>query len=103
MRPWTASRAGGLAFRSLEERLDTASAAGELVFHVFGAIAHFARRLIVERTRDSLAAARARGKVPGRPKLDEEKLASALKLVEAGVRPTQTAAQLGFGRSTLYL
>ena len=92
----------GLAFRSLEERLDTASAAGELVFHVFGAIAHFERRLIVERTRDGLAAARARGKVPGRPKLDEEKLASALKLIEAGVRPTQAAAQLGLGRSTLY-
>jgi len=41
----------GLEFRSLEERLDTASAAGELVFHVFGAIAHFERRLIAERTR----------------------------------------------------
>ncbi|PAX08866.1 recombinase family protein [Sphingomonas lenta] len=92
----------GLAFRSLEERLDTSSAAGELVFHVFGAIAHFERRLIVERTRDGIAAARARGKVPGRPPLDEEKLASALKLVEAGLTPTQAARQLGLGRSTLY-
>ena len=55
----------GLAFRSLEEQLDTASVAGELVLHSFGAIAHFERRLIVERTRDSVAAARARGKVPG--------------------------------------
>ena len=42
-----------------------ASAAGELVFHVFGAIAHFERRLIIERTRDGIAAARARGKRPG--------------------------------------
>lgn len=92
----------GLAFRSLEERLDTSSAAGELVFHVFGAIAHFERRLIVERTRDGIAAARARGKVPGRPPLDEEKLASALKLVQAGLTPTQAARQLGLGRSTLY-
>lgn len=71
-------KARGLAFRSLEERLDTSSAAGELVFHVFGAIAHFERRLIVERTRDGIAAARARGKVPGRPTLDADKLASAL-------------------------
>ncbi|WP_375429427.1 recombinase family protein [uncultured Sphingomonas sp.] len=92
----------GLAFRSLEERLDTASAAGELVFHVFGAIAHFERRLIVERTRDGLSAARARGKVFGRPPLDQEMLASALKLIEAGVRPAQAAKQLGLGRSTLY-
>jgi DNA invertase Pin-like site-specific DNA recombinase len=95
-------KARGLAFRSLEERLDTSSAAGELVFHVFGAIAHFERRLIVERTRDGIAAARARGKVPGRPTLDADKLASALKLIEAGVRPAQAAKQLGLGRSTLY-
>ncbi len=37
---------------SLEERIDTTSAAGELVFHVFGAIAHFERRLISERTKE---------------------------------------------------
>jgi DNA invertase Pin-like site-specific DNA recombinase len=95
-------KAAKLAFRSLEEGLDTSSAAGELVFHVFGAIAHFERRLIVERTRDGIAAARARGKVPGRPTLDPDKLASALKLIEAGVRPAQAAKQLGLGRSTLY-
>lgn len=92
----------GLGFRSLEEGLDTGSAAGELVFHVFGAIAHFERRLIVERTQDGIAAARARGKVPGRPPLDAETRASALKLVEAGVRPAQVAKQLGLGRSTVY-
>lgn len=95
-------KARQLAFRSLEEKLDTASAAGELVFHVFGAIAHFERRLIVERTRDGIAAARARGKKPGRPELDQEKLASALKLIEAGVSPTLAAMQLGLGRSTIY-
>jgi DNA invertase Pin-like site-specific DNA recombinase len=55
-----------------------------------------------ERTRDGIAAARARGKVPGRPTLDIDKLASALKLIEAGVRPAQAAKQLGLGRSTLY-
>ena len=95
-------KARGLAFRSLEERLDTASAAGELVFHVFGAIAHFERRLIVERTRDGISAARARGKRPGRPPLDADKLASALTLIQAGQRPAQAAKQLGLGRSTLY-
>jgi len=95
-------RAKGLEFRSLEERLDTGSAAGELVFHVFGAIAHFERRLIAERTRDGIRAARARGKVPGRPGLDQEKLASAIALVEGGLSPTRAAKQLGLGRSTLY-
>jgi DNA invertase Pin-like site-specific DNA recombinase len=56
----------GIALLSPEERIDTNSAAGELVFHVFGAIAHFERRLIAERTKDGIAAARAKGKHPAR-------------------------------------
>ncbi len=95
-------KARGLGFRSLEERLDTVSASGELVFHVFGAIAHFERRLIVERTRDGVAAARARGKRPGRPPLDEEKLQAALTLIRGGLSPSTAARQVGLGRSTLY-
>ena len=87
---------------SLEEKIDTSSAAGELVFHVFGAIAHFERRLISERTKDGIAAARLKGKVPGRPGLNPETLDSAIKLVESGVSPTNTAKQLHIGRSTLY-
>jgi len=55
-------RGQGIALLSLEEKIDTSSAAGELIFHVFGAIAHFERRLISERTRDGIAAARAKGK-----------------------------------------
>ncbi len=50
---------------SLEERIDTTSAAGELIFHVFGAIAHFERRLISERTKDGIQAARMKGKKTG--------------------------------------
>ena len=46
---------------SLEERIDTTSAAGELVFHVFGAIAQFERRLISQRTKEGLATARKHG------------------------------------------
>ncbi len=95
-------KARGLGFRSLEERLDTVSASGELVFHVFGAIAHFERRLIIERTRDGVAAARARGKRPGRPPLDEEKLQAALTLIRGGLSPSAAARQVGLGRSTLY-
>src|SRR5215207_9755971 len=75
----------GIALVSLEEKIDTGSAAGELVFHVFGAIAHFERRLIAERTKDGIAAARAKGKRPGRRPLDPAKAAPALKLVASGV------------------
>jgi len=92
----------GIALLSLEEKIDTSSAAGELVFHVFGAIAHFERRLIAERTKDGIAAARAKGKRPGRKPVDSEKVRAALKLVEAGLSPTAAAKQLGLGRSTVY-
>ncbi len=95
-------KANGINLISLEEKLDTSSAAGELVFHVFGAIAHFERRLISERTQDGIAAARKRGKKPGRPKLDSETILAAQKLIEAGLSPGQAAKQLGIGRSTAY-
>ena len=92
----------GIHLLSLEERLDTSSAAGELVFHVFGAIAHFERRLISERTRDGIAAARKRGRTPGRPPLDPDTVSAAQKLIEAGLSPARTAKQLGIGRATAY-
>ena len=78
-------KAHGIHLVSLEERLDTSSAAGELVFHVFGAIAHFERRLISERTRDGIAAARKRGRTPGRPPLDPETVSAAQKLIDSGL------------------
>ena len=97
-----ALKARSIHFVSLEERLDTSSAAGELVFHVFGAIAHFERRLISERTRDGIAAARKRGRKPGRPALDPETVSAAQKLIEAGLSPARAAKQLGIGRATAY-
>jgi DNA invertase Pin-like site-specific DNA recombinase len=95
-------KARQIALVSLEEKIDTTSAAGELVFHVFGAIAQFERRLIAERTRDGVAAARAEGRHPGRPKLDQEKLRAALTLIRNGMSPTKAARHVGLGRSTLY-
>jgi len=87
---------------SLEEQIDTTSAAGELVFHVFGAIAHFERRLISERTKDGLAAARKHGRNPGRPPLQPETISALQKLVKAGTSVSQAAKHLGIGRSTAY-
>ncbi len=91
-----------IALLSLEEKIDTSSAAGELIFHVFGAIAHFERRLIAERTKDGIAAARAKGRLPGRRPLDPDKAKAALNLVAAGMSPTDAARQLGLGRATVY-
>ena len=57
---------------SLDKRTDTTSHAGELVFHVFGTIAQFGRRLTSERTKDWLATARKHGRNPGRPPLPQK-------------------------------
>jgi DNA invertase Pin-like site-specific DNA recombinase len=59
----------GVHFRSLQEQLDTGTSGGKLVFHVFGALAEFERDLIRERTHAGLVAARARGRLFGRPKV----------------------------------
>ena len=61
-----ALRAQGVGLRSLKEAIDTDSSTGQLVFHIFGALAEFERALIRERTRAGPAAARARGRVGGR-------------------------------------
>lgn len=49
-----------------------------------------------------MAAARAKGKRPGRQPLDMKKVEAAMKLIEAEISPTEAARQLGLGRSTLY-
>ncbi len=63
-------RQRGVGFRSLcDGAIDTTTATGELVFHIFSALAQFERRLIVERTKAGLEAARARGRSGGRPSI----------------------------------
>lgn len=56
----------GVGFQSLTESVDTTSAGGRLIFHIFGALAEFERNLIRDRTVAGLAAARARGRKGGR-------------------------------------
>ena len=74
------------------------SAAGELIFHVFGAITHFERRPISERTRDGIAGARPKGKLRGRQPPDGDKVSAALKLVAASVFSVEAARQLEIAR-----
>jgi DNA invertase Pin-like site-specific DNA recombinase len=92
-----------VAFRSLQESLDTRTSGGKLVFHVFGALAEFERDIIRERTNAGLAAARARGRRGGRPRvLDDEKTALARTLHKEGTATAVICATLGISRSSLY-
>ncbi len=63
----TALQERQIGFKSITENIDTTTSGGKLVFHIFGALAEFERDIIRERTQAGLAAARARGKVGGRP------------------------------------
>lgn len=94
----------GIAFRSLTEGIDTSTAGGKLVFHVFGALAEFERELIRERTRAGLAAARARGRNGGRPrKLSPEAVKIAKSMYEEKQHTLTTiASTLGCSRATVY-
>lgn len=57
-----------IGFKSITENIDTTTSGGKLIFHIFGALAEFERDIIRERTKAGLAAARARGRLGGRPK-----------------------------------
>ncbi len=94
----------GIGFRSLQEALDTTSAAGKLQFHVFSALAEFERELIRERTLAGLRAARARGRKGGRPKvMTPEKVRLAARLMsDPTLAVEEICATLGVSRATLY-
>ncbi|MFC1260612.1 recombinase family protein [Streptomyces rochei] len=94
----------------LSQGIDTSTPAGRMFFHILGAIAEFERSLIVERTRDGLEAARARGRVGGRKqalKPRQVKLAQEMydELGEDGKRKhtvQDIANELGVARTTIY-
>ena len=73
----------GIELQSLTEAIATNSSSGQLVFHIFAALAEFERHLIRERTQAGLKAARARGRKGGRPKtLEPAKRQLAVKLYD---------------------
>jgi len=94
----------GVGLRSLQEKIDTTSSGGRLVFHLFGALAEFERNLIRERTQAGLTAARARGRHGGRKKrLDPAKQKIALRLYHERQHTVEEICRMmGVGRSTLY-
>lgn len=92
----------GIELRSLTEAIDTTTAGGRLIFHVFGAVAEFERAIAAERTAAGVAAARAAGRHPGRPSLTADTTAAIQALDEAGTPRAQIARTLGISRSSVY-
>ncbi len=94
----------GVALKSLQESIDTSTATGKLVFHVFGALAEFERNLILERTQAGLSAARARGRLGGRPKtLNDDKKQVVIDLYnERKLTVKKICEMMGISKPTLY-
>jgi DNA invertase Pin-like site-specific DNA recombinase len=91
-----------VAFRSLTEGMDTTKPSGELLFHVFGALAQYERALIQERVMAGLAAAKRRGRVGGRPPvIVGEKLEAIIAALDGGMSKAAVCRNFGVKRSTL--
>ena len=93
----------GIAFRSLTDGFDTSTASGELVFHIFAALAQFERSLIIERTMAGLQVAKDRGYIGGRqPKLSGEQIRTARQMLTSGFTIAAVARALEVSRMTIY-
>lgn len=93
----------GVGFHSLTEAIDTTTLAGRLLFGIMASLAAFERDLIRERTMAGLAAARASGRVGGRPPImTPDKLDVARQMLAAGKSKTLIARTIGVSRPTLY-
>lgn len=94
----------GIGFEAITEKIETVSAAGKQVLHVFAALAEFERDLTRERTQKGLIAARARGRSGGRkPKLDAQQIKEIRRLMaDPNIPVAQIAARYKVSRTTIY-
>ncbi|MDF2966148.1 MAG: resolvase [Rickettsiaceae bacterium] len=97
----------GIHFKSLQENIDTTSPSGKLIFHIFASLAEFERDIIKERTNAGLKAARARGRLGGRPKglspqAESTSYAAAALYKEGQLSIKQICQKLSISQRTLY-
>jgi len=95
-------RLRGVHLRSLSQGVDTSAPHGGLLLGLFAALAEMEREVLVQRTLDGLAAARARGRVGGRPPaVQGERLDAARSMHAAGTPKAAIARALGVSRTTV--
>ncbi len=93
----------GVKVISIKENFDTQTPQGKLMMTVFQAFSQFERDIIVERTKEGLESARARGNIGGRPRIDPALIQHALHLYQKeGKAVVDICAQKGLKHSTFY-
>lgn len=91
-----------IGFNSLTESIDTTSPTGELIFHIFAALAQFERQLIRQRCSAGMKAAMARGQHCGRPQTATFKIQAVEQLIMAGDSVAIACLKVGINKSTYY-
>ena len=92
----------GAQLVSITESIDTSTSAGRLYFNILGALGQMEREVIQERVKAGMAAARRRGRLPGKPRVSEDKVELARRELEAGRTYPDVARILGVHVKTLY-
>lgn len=93
----------GIHFVSLQENIDTTTAAGKFVFHLFCSLAQMERDIIAERTKAGLAAAKARGRCGGRKPVDEKIITKAIKMYNSNEFSIKEIIETtGISKTTIY-
>ena len=94
----------GIGLKSLHENIDTTTSTGKLIFHIFASLAEFEKDVIKERTNAGLKAARARGRVGGRPKKLSDKQMNLLKTLhqDKDTSIADISKILGISKKTIY-
>ena len=94
--------AAGAEIKSLKENwLDTTTPQGRLLFTIFSGLSQFEAELTAERTRDGLKAAKARGRMGGRPSKRTDKALTVQALYGSGVKIAEIVRQTALSRSTV--
>ncbi len=93
----------GVEFEVIEQSIDTKSAEGKLFFTIISGFAEFEREIMRSRTMDGLAAARARGRLGGRPpKFTPKQKAQILRLYNDGMHVSEIMQMFSAARPTIY-
>ncbi|MEV0946717.1 recombinase family protein [Rhodococcus sp. NPDC049939] len=94
--------ARGVQLESINDKIETSTPGGKLIFHIFAAIAEFERNLIRERTEAGLIAARERGRVGGRPRAVDDTKGSYIRyLYGQGMSKKRIAEEIGVSTKTI--